>query len=368
MTLCLVGLLVLAQPPFDEERAALDARLAAEAQAVQTLLARRENLKGAIELLTRLTRASQARAKVLERELAFIDAAGAALAQQAQATDSLLQEQVSRLKPRLLMLYRLRGKRGLGALLTANDFVSGLRRQRSMAALVDADARALEELGVLAEYQHVIQRRVETLEESARGYLVALKHEHAAAKQRMTRLNDAVLLVGAQTNQKTRVVADLEATQKELRRLAEELSEQESAVGFRARKGQMVLPAANGLVEGVFGRVVNPRFNTVTVQKGLDIRAPEGSEVVTVAEGKVVFTGSLKGYGNLVIVDHGGDFHTLYAHLASMSVALGAQVDAEEPIGLVGETGSLKGAYLYFEIRKGGLAIDPLPWIAPDQR
>jgi septal ring factor EnvC (AmiA/AmiB activator) len=116
-------------------------------------------------------------------------------------------------------------------------------------------------------------------------------------------------------------------------------------------------------VEVGFGKVVNPRFNTVTVQKGLDIRAPAGAPVYAVAPGKVAYAGWLRGYGHLLILDHGDGYHSLMAHLATLRPALGASVSAGEPVGTVGDTGSLKGAYLYFEIRKGGRAVDPKPWL-----
>ena len=66
----------------------------------------------------------------------------------------------------------------------------------------------------------------------------------------------------------------------------------------------------------------------------------------------MVFAGWLKGYGNLVIVDHGGAYHSLYAHLKDAAVEVGVEVEEGEEIATVGDTGSLKGAYLYFEIRK----------------
>ncbi len=83
-----------------------------------------------------------------------------------------------------------------------------------------------------------------------------------------------------------------------------------------------------------------------------------------VAPGKVVFAGWLRGYGNLLILDHGSGYHSLMAHLASVVPTVGAEVQPGEEVGTVGDTGSLKGAYLYFEIRKGGLAVDPAPWFA----
>ena len=134
--------------------------------------------------------------------------------------------------------------------------------------------------------------------------------------------------------------------------------------GFALLRGKLPYPVA-GTIEVGFGRVVNPRFNTVTVQKGLDLRAPAGTPVRAVAPGRVAHAGWFKGYGNLVIVDHGDDYHTLVAHLASMSTAMGEEVQAGALLGTVGDTGSLKGPYLYFEVRERGRPVDPRAWLRP---
>ncbi|HTP25658.1 MAG TPA: peptidoglycan DD-metalloendopeptidase family protein [Anaeromyxobacteraceae bacterium] len=135
--------------------------------------------------------------------------------------------------------------------------------------------------------------------------------------------------------------------------------------GFSLLRGRLPYPVA-GTVEVGFGRVVNPRFNTVTIQKGLDIRAPAGTEVRAVAAGRVAHAGWFKGYGNLIIVDHGDGYHTLVAHLASMNTAIGEEVEPGTLLGVVGDTGSLKGPYLYFEIRAQGRPVDPRTWLKSD--
>jgi septal ring factor EnvC (AmiA/AmiB activator) len=132
--------------------------------------------------------------------------------------------------------------------------------------------------------------------------------------------------------------------------------------GFAARRGKLPLPAPGPVAVG-FGRVVNPKFNTVTVQNGIDVEAPAGAPVRAVAPGRVVHAGWFKGYGNLVIVDHGEGYHTLVAHLATMQTAMGEEVEAGAVLGTVGDSGSLKGPYLYFEIREKGRPVDPRPWL-----
>ena len=134
--------------------------------------------------------------------------------------------------------------------------------------------------------------------------------------------------------------------------------------GFGALRGRLPRPAA-GAIEVPFGKVVNPRFKTVTVHNGVELGAPASAEVRAVAPGRVVHAGWFKGYGNLVIVDHGEGFHTLVGHLASMTTAMGEEVAVGTLLGTVGDTGSLRGPSLYLEIREQGRPVDPRAWLAP---
>ncbi|MDJ0848077.1 MAG: peptidoglycan DD-metalloendopeptidase family protein [Myxococcota bacterium] len=114
-----------------------------------------------------------------------------------------------------------------------------------------------------------------------------------------------------------------------------------------------------------FGRRVDERYLTETFHSGLVFGAPAGMPVRAVASGQVRFAGWFRGYGRLAILDHGGGYFTVSGHLDELGVAVGDAVARGEPIGTVGETGSLAGPRLYFEIRKGGEPLDPADWLRP---
>ena len=129
---------------------------------------------------------------------------------------------------------------------------------------------------------------------------------------------------------------------------------------FSVNKGRLGWPAV-GKVDVGFGQRVEDAYGTVTSHNGLDIRAPPGSHVQAIAAGKVVHAGWLKGYGRLLILDHGEHYHSLMAHLASIAVAAGDDVKQGQEVGTVGDTGSLRGTVLYFEIRHEGIPVNPGP-------
>ena len=108
-------------------------------------------------------------------------------------------------------------------------------------------------------------------------------------------------------------------------------------------RGRLPWPA-DGQVVGEFGAQVHPRFGTKTFRNGIDIEAAEGTDIAAVYAGHVVYTGWFRGYGNLIIVDHGDDYYTLYAHVAEIQVEEGDDVRQGQSIGTVGDTGSLAGS------------------------
>jgi murein DD-endopeptidase MepM/ murein hydrolase activator NlpD len=132
--------------------------------------------------------------------------------------------------------------------------------------------------------------------------------------------------------------------------------------GFASNKGRLPWPAA-GTLSRSFGAHVESAFESTTLSTGIDIRAPLGSSVLAIFPATVAYVDWLTGFGQLLILDHGDGFHSVMAHLASVLVKVGDRVDQGQVVGTVGDTGSLRGTVLYFEIRQDGLARDPAEWL-----
>ena len=134
------------------------------------------------------------------------------------------------------------------------------------------------------------------------------------------------------------------------------------AVG-RAAKGALPWPA-QGNVVSYFGRQKHPTFATYIQRKGIEIRTEEGSPIRVVMPGTVEYADWLKGYGQVIIVDHSNGFFSLYAHASKLLVKVGEQVVAGQMVGETGDTGMTGESTLYFELREGTEAVDPLIWLA----
>jgi septal ring factor EnvC (AmiA/AmiB activator) len=160
-------------------------------------------------------------------------------------------------------------------------------------------------------------------------------------------------------------VKELEEVEDKLRDLLAGLAQGDVSVPIAAFRGSLPWPA-EGKVRVPFGRRKHPRFDTYTIQNGVEIAAAQDTPVEAVYEGTVVFADHFKGYGLMIVLDHGGKHHTLYAHLADASVQLGDRVSAGQRIGTVGS--GIEGPGLYFEVRFQGRPEDPVEWLKREER
>lgn len=128
--------------------------------------------------------------------------------------------------------------------------------------------------------------------------------------------------------------------------------------------GRMAWPVPSASsVSSYFGYRIHPIFHTKKLHTGIDIPASSGSNVIAASGGTVIFAGWLGGYGNAIMVDHGGGIVTLYGHNSSLVSGVGQSVGKGTVIAKVGSTGNSTGPHSHFEVRQNGKYIDPLPWV-----
>jgi septal ring factor EnvC (AmiA/AmiB activator) len=137
---------------------------------------------------------------------------------------------------------------------------------------------------------------------------------------------------------------------------------QDNKSSFPAFKGLLKMPVRGNIIR-FFGTYKNDEFNVTNFSSGIDIRAKRGEPVAAVSDGKIIYSSWFKGYGNMIIIDHGSSYYTLYAHLEEVFRAKGAEIETGEVIATVGDTGSLTGPNLHFEVRHHGKPVDPLKWL-----
>jgi len=279
---------------------------------------------------------------------------------------------------RLRTLYKIHAQgAALPLVLTGDDVVARAAAIRHLGSLATLDARVIREYRLTSDYLADRKGREELRQDELAALRAEAKREQAevdreAGRRRilLTRVRDERAyherMVGELTEASRRLesfIRDLQAKQRRVAKAPPPRAPGDTpSVGFGELRGRLPWPT-DGRVVSAFGAQVHPRFGTKTFRNGVDIEAAGGTDVAAVYGGHVVYTGWFKGYGNLIILDHGNEYYTLYAHVAEILVKEGDDVRQAQRIGTVGETGSLAGPRLYFEVRYQGKPQDPEQWL-----
>jgi len=247
---------------------------------------------------------------------------------------------------------------------TSEDIAQLLRRWRYVKDLAGYDHKMLnsykETIKNLAEQENrlkTLHAELKKSEEKIRA------NEKAIAEKKKGK----EMLLSSVRKEKTsyeNMLKELkESSQKllEIIRRSEE-AEAYAAKGFHNLKGKLAWPVS-GKIAIPYGAQKDPQFNTPVFRNGIHIKAEDNTSAKAVHSGKVVFADWFKGYGKLVIINHGEGYHTLYANLSEIFYKVGDIIKVQEVIGKVGESGTLNAPGLYFEIRYKGKPLDPVQWL-----
>jgi septal ring factor EnvC (AmiA/AmiB activator) len=131
---------------------------------------------------------------------------------------------------------------------------------------------------------------------------------------------------------------------------------------FRDYKGLLKMPV-KGKIVSLFGKFKNTRYDVLNFRSGIEIQTERGEPIQAVYRGKILYADWFKGYGNMIILDHGDSYYTVYAHIEEIFKTAGDVVEAGEVMATVGDTGSMTGPKLYFEVRHHGKPLDPMQWL-----
>lgn len=239
--------------------------------------------------------------------------------------------------------------------------------------LVDAQQRQVDKLQALREdardAQEVVTAQVDEakklFDEHNAGLLrlQSVRAEADAVRDRARNQEEAERAVFAEARSRTDELEErLAALKAESDTIGNILRLRGAGTG--SRPGALEPPIPFAAVTSRFGPRTHPILGTVRVHTGIDLRAGTGTPVRAAGDGEVILAGVRGGYGNAVVVGHGGNLATLNAHLSSILVSPGQQVKAGQIVGLVGSTGMSTGPHLHFEVRIGGTPVDPLPYLS----
>ncbi len=280
---------------------------------------------------------------------------------------------------RVRALYKM-SRSGYGAAVLSDGLDDGLKRIKYLGVITERDRALAVEYGSALNALAMRQAGISEKKEAILGHQRAIEAKDAEFRSRKREKAALLASVREEKGLNEQTLRELEESSVSLWamiRKAEQERNVAKAVSPPAISPSLptpVRPAATGAgrlpwpVEGRvltrFGMQRHPQFKTMVFRRGIEIAVREGEPVRAVSDGQVAYGDWYKGYGKLVIIEHGPGFYTLYGNLSRLDLKEGDRVARGQVLGLAGDTGSLKGAKLYFELRRNGEAQDPLAWLA----
>lgn len=264
-----------------------------------------------------------------------------------------------RFTSRIRAMYKLHRVGMVRVLFSAENYGDALRRYKASRLAVESD------LLLLQTYQGAIEGKKKTKREllDEKKNLLIKKREIEVKKREIKK----------EKQKKASLLAAVKTERLAYHKAIDELKERENAmVSLIETLRIKVASLKGGNFKALLGSLPSPvkgtLFSPEGRKRGIGIKAPEGTEIKAVFDGKVVYASWFKGYGNLMIIDHGDGYHTILAHTSRLLKEVGEKVKMGEVVALVGSTGSIEGPMLYFEIRHHGRSENPLKWLAGPPR
>ncbi|MEE9495738.1 MAG: peptidoglycan DD-metalloendopeptidase family protein, partial [Desulfobacterales bacterium] len=329
------------------------------------------------DIIKRLNRVEQAlnksrkRAAALRKEIKILDAK---ISEASKASDELKQrirvneEYVAK---RLVAMYKMNWLGKFHLLASAESMHEFIQRQAALEHILAYDEKIRREL---VENQAALKKMLVGLETHktrkktrAGDYKEQIKltsRERSTRKRLLADIRSQKALELAAIDALTQAANDLDGKIKSLNSDmdAADAEKNIAPLAFSAHKGLLIMPV-KGRIISLFGPYKNRKYNITNFRSGIAIKAEKGEPIRSIFQGKVLYSSWFKGYGNMIIIDHGNNYYTIYAHLEETFKSKGDAVETREVIATVGDTGSMEGAKLYFEVRHHGKPENPLEWL-----
>lgn len=280
-------------------------------------------------------------------------------------TKTSLKRKQEWLKRKLRIMYRY-GYSGdiLLQLMSAQDISDLMRVWKYLQDL------SRHEHAALAEYRQTLallsekQKRLAALEKEIAEQTDRVRSKEAELAEEKQTKESMLHAVRSEKVSRQKMISELRQAQKRLQELMQESAKKDdyAGTGFGQMRGRLPWPA-EGKVAVPYGTQRDPQFDTPIFRNGIHIQTTGDAGARAVYPGKVIFAEWFKGFGQLVIVNHGNGYHTLYGNLSEIFSKVGDIIKERETIGKVGVSGVLNSDGLYFEIRYKGKPLDPAQWL-----
>jgi septal ring factor EnvC (AmiA/AmiB activator) len=276
-----------------------------------------------------------------------------------------LQKRKEWLNKRLRVMWTFGYTRELEFLLTSRDIGEFLRNWRYLVLLTRYDRTVMNRFKEEIEERKKKEAELVEIKKEIKRTLALIESEELKLLKIKKEKSLLLAFVKEKKENYEKMLKELNESAKRLAKIIEESKIKGSSADnkkFLSMKGRLLWPV-NGKVKIPFGYQKDPLTGVPVFRSGIYITTEEGVPVLAVFNGRVAYTGELKGYGKVIIISHGGDYHTVYANLSEIFFKPGDIIIERQAIGRTGESQIMEGQGLYFEIRYKGKPLDPLQWL-----
>jgi len=285
-------------------------------------------------------------------------------------TKKNIERQQTWIKRKLRSMNRLGyGGDTLTQIMSAENVAHLMRTWKYLEHLARYEHRIVQAYGENLQKLEDGQRKLEGLraELKAREQKVRSKEDELAEKKRTK--EDILHTVRTEKATRQKMISELREASRRMLEIIRESSQTDdyAGKGFTQLKGRLIWPS-DGKVAIPYGSQKDPRFDTPVFRNGIHIQTDDAADARSVYAGKVIFAEWFKGFGQLVIVNHGSGYHTLYGNLSEIFSKVGDIIKENQVIGKVGTSGVLNAPGIYFEIRYKGKPLDPTQWLRKRKR
>jgi septal ring factor EnvC (AmiA/AmiB activator) len=314
---------------------------------------------------------SKRRAALLSKEIRKLDNEIADASQTSEELRKRIQVNEEYVAQRLVAMYKMSWLGAIHLLASAESMQEFIQRKAALQHILAYDEKIRDEMRRnQAELKKVLERLAKhktqksERSEEYKKQIRQMSEERSLRQKLLADIRGQKALELAAIDALRQAADDLDSKINSLRDeiINEDQNKIVSQSPFSDHKGLLIMPV-NGSIISLFGPYKNPQYNITNFRSGIDIKADKGEPIRSVFKGKVLYSDWFKGYGNMIIIDHGKNYYTVYAHLEETFKSKGDEVETGEVIATVGDTGSMEGAKLYFEVRHHGKPVDPLTWL-----
>ena len=314
---------------------------------------------------------SRKQLSALKSDITDLDQKIAASTRLSDDLKNQIQSNEHSMSERLVALYKLNRIGQIHVLASAGSMHELFQRKKALERILAYDDAVLNNL---ESNRLRLSRVITELTEQKRDKNTRVQTYNQQLRRITTDQSKRTKLLARIRNQKSLELAAIESLKESAKGLDRKLksltrqrksatdSEKTSEKPIATFKGLLKIPV-KGKIALLFGPYKNTKFNVTNFRSGIGIAAEKGEPVRAVYGGKIVYANWFKGYGNMIIIDHGTSYHTVYAHVEEIFKTTGDTVKTGAVIATVGDTGSMTGAKLHFEIRHHGKPLNPMHWL-----